>query len=58
MITLQKAAWQTQDRVSEFHGLSTDAKPIDKVENGSVFYEIDTAHIYLFDKENLSWIKQ
>lgn len=44
----------------ELRGLSTDEKPLvleegGKVENGSVFIEIDTGDVYLFDEEGQSW---
>ncbi|MCM1463518.1 MAG: hypothetical protein NC084_12525 [Bacteroides sp.] len=44
-------------------GLSSDQKPTEQVESvyltqGSVFKEIDTSHVYLFDKENKRWVKQ
>ena len=47
----------------EFFGLSKDAKPVGKVDgvrvvNGSVFVEIDTKKIYMFDEENQKWIEQ
>lgn len=47
----------------EFFGLSKDEKPIGevngiKVTNGSVFIEIDTKKIYMFDEENQLWIEQ
>lgn len=47
----------------EFFGLSTDEKPIDKINgvkinNGSVFIEIDTKKVYMFDEQNKVWIEQ
>ena len=39
-------------------GLSTDSKPTEDVNNGSKFYEMDTAKSYMFDAEGLSWIEQ
>lgn len=48
----------------EFFGLSTDTKPVDefgegnKVTNGSIFIEIDTKKVYMFDAENKVWIEQ
>jgi hypothetical protein len=47
----------------EFFGLSTNEKPVGKfdgvkVVNGSVFIEIDTKKIYMFDEENQVWIEQ
>ena len=47
----------------EFFGLSKDEKPIGKINgmkvtNGSVFIEMDTKKIYMFDEENQTWIEQ
>ena len=48
-------------------GLNGDTKPTTVFEfggaeipiiNGSMFYEIDTADLYLFDEDNEIWIKQ
>lgn len=44
--------------IDEYDGLSTDTKPTSGVRNGSVFAEIDTGKIYLFDEENSQWIEQ
>lgn len=38
----------------ELRGLSTDAKPTN-VKNGSVFIEIDTGTIFMFDAQNEEW---
>lgn len=47
------------DREIELRGISTDAKPttIDgkDIANGTVFIEIDTGKLYMFDKENEQW---
>lgn len=44
----------------ELRGLSTDEKPTEiengTIENGSVFIEIDTGDVYIFDAENTEWI--
>ena len=42
---------------SELYGLSTDTKPTDVV-NASLFYEMDSKKIYLFDAANSLWIEQ
>lgn len=47
----------------EFFGLSTDTKPIDEVDdikitNGSVFIEMDTKKIFMYDEENQAWLEQ
>lgn len=45
--------------LTELRGLSTDTKPTeietDLIENGSVFIEIDTGNVYIFDGENKEW---
>lgn len=63
MITLERAAWQNKLHNAEFHGLSTEDKPLEyssgkSIDNGSVFYEIDTGIKYRFDKENKEWLVQ
>lgn len=44
----------------ELRGLSTDKKPTTiengTVENGSVFIEIDTQDVYIYDGENEEWL--
>lgn len=39
-------------------GLSTDTKPIEDVNNGSRFYEMNTQKSYMFDAEGQQWIEQ
>ena len=43
----------------ELRGLSTDSKPTSVgekvVDNGSVFIEIDTGKMYLYDLDNEQW---
>ena len=47
------------DREIEYRGLSTDEKPVSSdsnlIPNGSVFIEIDTGKMYLYDAENTQW---
>lgn len=43
-----------KDSVVELRGLSTDTKPTD-VGNGSIYIEIDTGTIYMFDAQNKQW---
>ncbi len=51
----------------EMYGLSTDVKPIEKVEfkgttyiitDGSTLYEKDTSILSMYDEENHQWIEQ
>lgn len=58
MIIVNKVGGQQITREAEFRGLSSDEKPIKDVPNGSVFYEIDTVEVYMFDEQNKQWIKQ
>lgn len=43
----------------ELRGLSTDEKPITldekKIDNGSIFIEINTGKIFFYDLENEEW---
>ena len=45
---------ESGNREVEYRGLSTDTKPT-KAENGSVFSEIDTGKLFIYDKENEQW---
>lgn len=45
-------------RVVAYMGLSTDTKPENDGENGSTFWEIDTATCYQYDEENQTWHKE
>ena len=50
---------QNDGRTTEFYGKSTDTKPVDSsVANGSVFVEMDTGKVYMFDAEDNEWIEQ
>ena len=44
----------------ELRGLSTDTKPLqieeNVIENGSVFIEIDTQEVFIYDGENETWL--
>ena len=42
---------------AECYGLSTDAKP-SEIYNASVFYEMDTGKIYLYDESSKKWLEQ
>lgn len=50
----------TQQNVMSLRGLSTDTKPVDQMwlENGSVFLEMDTCKVFVYDGENKVWIEQ
>lgn len=40
----------------EFRGLSTDDKSkITNMTNGSIFFEMDTSKVYMYDAQNEQW---
>ena len=44
------------EKTYEFRGLSTDKKPVNKyIGNGSVFIEMDTNKIFMYNKDAMSW---
>lgn len=58
MITLERPAYYSAQRYSEYCGLSTDDKATIKAENGDEFYEIDTAKFYRYNATSNEWIAQ
>ena len=40
----------------EYRGLSTDTKPTD-APNGSVFLEMDTGDVYMYNADGSEWVK-
>ena len=55
MITL----YDKRNDTVELRGLSTDEKPTTingkKIDNGSIFIEIDTGKVFMYDLENEQW---
>lgn len=43
--------------ILELRGLSTDTKPTENISNSSIFIEIDTGDLYMYDAENEEWNK-
>ena len=43
--------------INTYYGLSTDTKPLD-CPNASIFYEMDTGDVYMFNAASSVWIKQ
>lgn len=46
----------TNDNCFEFRGLSTDKKPTKGIGNGSIFLEMDTGKVFMFNETNRTWI--
>ena len=38
----------------ELYGLSTDSKPTDE-QNGTLFLEMDTSKVFIYDEANTQW---
>lgn len=45
----------THDRCYEYRGMSSDTKPVQGVGNGSVYFEIDTGKVFMFDYDGQTW---
>lgn len=45
-------------KINFYEGLSTDSKPSGKGLNGSIFYELDTGNVFMYDETNSLWRKQ
>lgn len=62
MITTGRAAYQIEERVAEYVGLSSDSKTDNDViiqpHNGDIFREIDTGNIFRYNEETASWVQQ
>ena len=43
------------EKTYEYRGLSTDVKPLEEAGNGSIFIEIDTGKVFIFDEQNKTW---
>lgn len=41
----------------QYFGLSTDTKP-ESAQNASVFYEMNTQKVFMFDEQNKEWLPQ
>lgn len=61
-ITRETGMWR-----NSFYGLSTDTKPTtyktpagqtEPVPNASIFYEMDTQKVFMFDAAGSRWIEQ
>lgn len=46
------------DRTAQYNGLSSDTKPTGPmVANGSIFLEMDTGKVFVYDEENKTWLE-
>ena len=39
-------------------GLSTDSKPTVGIANGTIFYEMDSGSVYMFNEASGTWVLQ
>ena len=45
----------TNGRISNYMGLSTEAKPTEDLATGSFFIELDTGKVYYFNEASTTW---
>lgn len=48
----------TTNITNTFVGVSTDPKPTERAVNGSMFWEMDTSKVYMFNEESAEWVLQ
>lgn len=63
MITLGRAAYQSELRFNEYYGLSSDHKPTFAsdgvtIPNGSTLYCMDDQVTFMYDAQNDEWRQQ
>ena len=61
MISLVQADGEDEANLCCFFGKSTDDKskiPHKDLQNGSIFYEMDTSSLWIYDKDENIWIIQ
>ena len=59
MVSIVERKWIGHDiSYIEAFGLSKDNKPSEGIITGSVFVEVDTGNVYLYDNESDTWIQQ
>lgn len=46
------------NRYVELAGLSTDSKPTEGILTGSIFVEVDTGKVFLFNRAAGTWVEQ
>ena len=54
MITVLRQTYYN-NWVHDVRCLSTDTKPTEGINNGSILLEMDTGKMYMFDKDNEQW---
>lgn len=52
-----ETTYPANKRYIEAFGLSTDSKPTTGIITGSVFVEVDTAKVYLFNESSSAWVE-
>ena len=50
-------SWVTGNKILEMRGLSTDTKPTEGILNGTVFLEMDTGKVFIFNFDSTQWIE-
>ena len=63
MVTMEQRGQKQNWNTLKLYGKSTDIKPThevkgEKIGNASIFYEMDTKKVYMYDEEAHTWIPQ
>lgn len=54
---LVERAFTADKKYVELFGLSTDSKPTSGIVTGSVFVEVDTGKVFLFNEDATAWVE-
>lgn len=55
---LVERAFTADKKYVELFGLSTDSKPTTGIVTGSVFVEVNTGKLFLFNEDASAWVEQ
>lgn len=53
-----ETTYPANKRYIEAWGLSTDSKPTTGIVTGSVFVEVNTGKVFLFNEDSSAWVEQ
>lgn len=55
--TIKEQTYDNKDRYIEAVCLSTDSKPTEGVQNGSIVIEMDTGKLYMYNEAGTAWVE-
>lgn len=57
MRTLVESKFVDGKKYVEIYGTSSESKPTDGIVTGSVFVEVNTGKVFLFNEDSSSWVE-